>query len=245
MNDIYDLVSKHGADGMRTRRRPWIPSAPSRGHRHDDREDASSEIGPPGRDVVLGRVDQRLDRDAHRLVAGQARAASASSGSSSRAAPPSPSPGSPPPPTARPWRRSRRAVPRPRADVVATEERHDDEPLHREREVRADHLGEPVRLALQGQPVARRASRSARARAGTGARSPRPGRPRPRSRSRRSRRRRTPSASSRPRSCSRRWRGGRPPSRCRPRTAGPGRWFPAATSTAPLSWSEDGSASGR
>ena len=39
--------------------------------------------------------------------------------------------------------------------VVAAEERHHDEPLHRQREVRADHLGEPVRLALEGQPVAR------------------------------------------------------------------------------------------
>jgi hypothetical protein len=40
------------------------------------------------------------------------------------------------------------------AFVEPAEQRHDDEALDREREVRADHLTEPVGLALEREPVA-------------------------------------------------------------------------------------------
>jgi len=141
MNDIYGLVST-------TARTAFATSSSV-----DDREDAARQIGPSRRDIVFGGVDQRLDGDPESFVLSQARS---------------------PPLLQRVLRRLRARTRRlvvlflpaaarrvvveepslvPRL-VESTEERDDDEALHGQREVRADHLGEPVRLPLERQPIA-------------------------------------------------------------------------------------------
>src|SRR5438034_2221396 len=116
-------------------------------------KDAAHEVGAAGAHVLVGGVEERLERDPERVVArhvalpellervagvvgaGALRVVVgllvAATGDVVLEEPPD-----------------------ARLLVVARENRHDDEPLHRRRQVHADHLTEPVGLALEREVLA-------------------------------------------------------------------------------------------
>ena len=126
---------------------------PGAGDHLHGREDPVGEIGPARPHVFLRRVDERLGRPAEPVGPRRARPVQLlERGARVLAA-----------------RAGRRVVgllvPAPRdvvvedpslgaAQVVAGEDGHDHEALHRHREVHPDHLAELVRLALERQAVA-------------------------------------------------------------------------------------------